>query len=180
MRRVRRTLAVLVLGAGLAACASVPLYGPRAGEGGAGYAEQALDAGQFRVSFTGTRLTGRERVEAGLFLRAAELTRERGSSHFLVLEQDVEAHDRPRYGRDPFYGPPWARGWGPGWRWGYDPFWRSGYWAGTGIHWGWTADRQYTASATIVLLGADEAAARPEALKADEVIANLAPQFAAR
>jgi hypothetical protein len=155
----------------LAACASVPLYGPRASEGGAGYAEQALDANQVRVSFTGTRFTSRERVEAGLFLRAAEITTAGGFTHCTILEQDIEARDRPRY--DPFWGP----GWGPRWSWGYDPFWRSRAWAGGGVYWGWTSDRQYTASATVMLMSAGEAVSRPEALRAEEVIANLAPQF---
>jgi hypothetical protein len=159
--------AALVLGA----CAQTPLYKPQATDRSSGYAEQRLDRNNYRVTFTGTRTASRARVEDGLMLRAAEVTRESGFTHFTVDARQTERERRGGYGPmagSGFYG---SWGWGP-WGWGrrgwYDPFWYD-------VDFYYDEDRnaRYVASANISMLTADEARQVPSAISADEVIANL-------
>ena len=74
--------------AALAACARPTPYQPA--ENGDGYAEQQLEDDRYRVTFAGNSATPRERVENGLLLRAAEITRDRGYDYFVVVNRDVE------------------------------------------------------------------------------------------
>lgn len=165
---------VILLGLGLGACATTPLYKAQTSSASSGYSEQQLDANQYRVTFAGKRSTSRARVEDGLMLRAAEVTRGAGYSHFLVDGRETE-REGDWLGRDPWgYGPRFSVGYGYGYgRYGfYDPFYyRFGY--------DRFDDSRFVASADIALLTAAEAAKEPRAINADEVIANLGPKFAA-
>lgn len=93
MHPVRITaLAALVL---TGACASTPAYGP-ARSGGAGYAEQRIETGRYRVSYT----AGQARTaETWALRRAAELTLAEGGSWFAVTDSYSEGDGgaaRPR------------------------------------------------------------------------------------
>lgn len=72
----------------VAGCAGPTPYQPAAN--GEGYAEQQLEGDRYRVTFAGNSVTPREAVENGLLLRAAELTRQTGHDHFVIVDQDVE------------------------------------------------------------------------------------------
>ena len=173
----RLSLAAVVLaGTALAACATTPLYKQQTSSVSSGYSEQQLDANQYRVSFTGKRSTSRGRVEDGLMLRAAEVTRAAGYSHFLVDGRETE-REGDWFSRDPWdYGPRFSFGYGYGFgRYGfYDPFYyRFGY-GGDRFD-----DSRFVASADIALLTAEQAANEPRAVNAAEVITNLSPRFAA-
>jgi hypothetical protein len=156
----------------LAACATMPPYGPRASNWGAGYTEQTLDERSVQVSYAGGRSTPRKTVEAGLALRAAELAITAGFSH-VELGNIAVASDLA----SPFVSPSLSVGWHSairsGWSWGfgwnpwaYDPFFPAR-----------TIDTRTTASAIATFLTADEAKSRPAALDAVQVVANLRPQF---
>ena len=73
--RLPQLSSVILLGLGLGACVSTPLYKAQTSSASSGYSEQQIDANQYRVTFTGKRSTSRNRVEDGLMLRAAEITR---------------------------------------------------------------------------------------------------------
>lgn len=119
-----RVVAVLVLAGGVAGCAGPTSYHPA--EDGRGYAEQALEADRYRVTFSGNSLTSRETVENYLLYRAAEVTLAQGYDHFVVVDQDTERHTTYRstfsgvggyggYGLyGPLYGPYYAPYYGPG------------------------------------------------------------------
>jgi len=77
----------------LAACATGPTaYGP-AQNAGLGFASQQIESDRFQVSFT-----ARDADEARnlALLRAAELTKGAGFSHFRVIGSDTSSHDRGR------------------------------------------------------------------------------------
>lgn len=80
----------LLLGAiALTGCAAGPTaYRPF--DGGAGYAEQQIDAGTWRVRFAGNYETPRETVETYLLYRAAEIMRFGGVDRFVVLDREIE------------------------------------------------------------------------------------------
>lgn len=172
-RRLPLYACAFLLSFGLGACVSTPLYKPQANSGSAGYSEQQLDQNQYRVTFTGTRSTSRDRVEDGLMLRAAEVTKSSGFSHFLVDDRQV-SRDGDDW-RDPWrVGPRFSFGYGYGYgRYGlYDPFaYRFGYLDRFD-------DSRFVASADIAMLTAAEAAREPRATDAGQVIANLSPKFA--
>ncbi len=154
----------------LGACAQTPVYAPQASERGAGYAEQQLDRNNYRVTFTGRRTTSRQRVEDALMLRAAEVTRQAGYTHFTV---DARATERERRGgfSPAFAGPAMYSRWGWGWGWRrggwYDP------WYDMSFYYDDDRNARYVASANISMLTPEEARAVPSAISADEVIANL-------
>ncbi len=167
---------ILLLGVGLGACATTPLYKEQTNSVSAGYSEQQLDSSHYRVTFTGKRSTSRSRVEDGLMLRAAEVTVAAGYSHFLVDERQTEREGDWR--NDPWgwsYGPRFSfrYGYGLG-RYGfYDPFYyRYGFYTDR------FDDSRFVASADIALLSSADAAGQPRAINAGEVIANLGPKFA--
>lgn len=177
----RFTLAAVVLaGTALAACATTPLYKQQTSSVSSGYSEQQIDANQYRVSFAGKRSTSRGRVEDGLMLRAAEVTKAAGYSHFLVDDRETE-REGDWFNRDPWalnYGPRFSFGYGYGYGFGrhgfYDPFYyRFGY-GGDRFD-----DSRFVASADIAMLTAEQAANEPRAVNAAEVITNLSPRFAA-
>ncbi|MCC6919821.1 MAG: hypothetical protein IT548_11495 [Alphaproteobacteria bacterium] len=171
--RTTSTAAAAALSAALmlGACATTPLYQPQASERGSGYAEQKLDRNNYRVTFTGRRTTSRERVEDALMLRAAEVTRQAGYTHFTVDARATEREKRGGYvpfTASPGFGPYGRWGWGWGRRAFYDPYWYD-------LDFYYDADRnaRYVATANISMLTAEEARGRADAISADEVIANL-------
>ncbi len=178
----RATKAVLIAAAAavtLSACATQPIYRPVGVDGArTGYAEQRIDADRYRVSFQGNSITSRERVETGLLLRAAELTRESGYDWFATTNRNTDRDTRFRLDRDPFSYSPYSSFWGPSWR-----FYRRGYWGPWGDpFWGRDLDvRQvdkFEATAEIIMGRGPKPAGDPNAFNAAEVISNLGPQFA--
>lgn len=168
----------------LSACATQNIYRPMGIDGSrTGYAEQRIEADRFRVSFQGNSITSRERVETGLLLRAAELTRENGYDWFTTVSRATDRDTRMRFDPDPlgFHRPlGWHVGphWGTSWR-----FHRAGYWsAWRDPFWGMhdldvrQIDR-FEASAEIVMGRGPKPAADPNAFDASEVISNLGPRF---
>lgn len=118
----------------LFACATPTPYQPLGVRGtgaSGGYASQAIENDRFRVSFTGNRLTSRERVETYLLYRAAELTVQQGYDGFTIVQRDTDRDVDTRIRRDPFGPGPYGF-WAPYWRW-YGPYgwnlwnpWRGG------------------------------------------------------
>ena len=82
-----QTLAVVLI---LTGCATG--YQQNSWLPGGGFSETQLSPTRVRVSFTGNTRTSIERAEDFTFLRCAELTIEKGYSHFLVIDdrQTVE------------------------------------------------------------------------------------------
>lgn len=162
-----------VLAAGLAAaaiasgCQSAPLYRPAAAPGATGYFDQPISERRVQVTFRGTAVTPRETVESALLVRAAEVTQQRGFTHFVFDTRDTAADLRIRSDFSPWPGWGWPgygwyyHGWGPGW--------------GAGLR--TKADTIYEAYAEIVLIGAAEARAEPRAIPAADVLARLGPRF---
>lgn len=96
-----------------------------------GYSEERLAEGLYRVTFAGNRLTSRERVEAYLLYRAAELSLQQGYDWFVIVDREVERHVEQRVSPDLRYDPWFARDysyWRPYWRY-YGPAtgWRDWY-----------------------------------------------------
>ncbi len=106
-----------------------------------GFSDERLATGDYRVTFSGNRLTSRETVEAYLLYRSAELTVEQGYDWFVIVDREVEHRvDRDTY-PDPRYDPwfasdyaywrPYWRYYAPGTGWNSwypyygDPFWAS-------------------------------------------------------
>lgn len=167
----------------LSACATQDIYRPMGVDGSrSGYAEQRIEADRFRVSFQGNSLTSRERVETGLLLRSAELTRENGYDWFATLNRATDRDTRMRFDGGPmgFRSHAWHGGpfWGTSWRFhrgGHWSQWRDPFW---GMH---DMDvRQidrFEASAEIVMGRGPKPDADPNAFDASEVIRNLGPRF---
>lgn len=80
----------------LAGCATS--YGPRGVAGG--YADRQLDERTWIISANGNEFTSAERVKDIALLRAAEIGRERGFSHFLLAyeysTQDISSYTTPQ------------------------------------------------------------------------------------
>ena len=167
---------IFALGAlGRAACATATPYGPASQGGGYGFAEQKIEENRFRITFRGNSSTSRETVENSLLFRAAELTRQQGFDHFIVVENDTESRTTVRgtsypafYGRYGF-GYPFHRG-----------FYAFPYYA-YGFGWGVPYDtytREYTRYSAVAFVTMHKGR-KPDdnsrAFTAQEVIDNLAP-----
>lgn len=88
------------LALGLGACQSVTPYQPRvAGARVGGYSEERIDAGHWKVRFSGNRATSRETVERYLVYRAAEITLAQGQEWFVMNEAATEQRTRYRLAR---------------------------------------------------------------------------------
>lgn len=124
-------LALLVAG-----CAGKPTpYQPMSSTSriAGGYSETRLAADHFRVTVVGNTFTSRERVEASLLYRAAELTVQEGYQWFVIEDREVEHQVERNLRPDPLYRPwffdnygywrPYWRSYGPrtGWR-TWDPY----------------------------------------------------------
>jgi hypothetical protein len=162
----------LVLGAGLLmGCMQPTPYQPRLQGQATGYTDRALTQNRYRVTFTGNSVTPRETVESYLLLRAAEVARAAGYTHFMFDTRNTRANTSVQ--AVPYMPPP-------------DPFWgrrgRWGYWGG----WGWPYEpaqdivvrTNFEAYAEIVLLNADQASHEPRAMSAAEVISRIGPDAA--
>jgi len=81
----------------LGACATGPTaYGPKLGNGqntGLGFHSQQIESDRFQVSFTGRNADEAHNLA---LLRAAELTKGQGFSHFRVIGSGTSGHDRGR------------------------------------------------------------------------------------
>jgi len=88
MKRLIISLAsATVLAAGLSGCATGPAaYGPAQGSG-LGFASQQIESDRFHVSFTGRNADEARNLA---LLRAAELTKGAGFSHFRVIGSGVD------------------------------------------------------------------------------------------
>lgn len=105
-----------------------------------GYSETRLAADHFRVTFAGNSFTSRERVEASLLYRAAELTLQERYDWFVIEDREVEHQVERDLHPDPLYRPwfydnygywrPYWRYYGPrtGWR-TWDPYFGDPFWA---------------------------------------------------
>lgn len=95
-----------------------------------GYSDERVSEDRYRVSFAGNTLTSREKVEAYLLFRAAELTLEQGRDWFAIEDRVVEHEVERQVRRDPLYNP-WYGSyyghWRPSWRYYGPRGWRSWY-----------------------------------------------------
>ncbi|MEQ7155655.1 CC0125/CC1285 family lipoprotein [Brevundimonas aurifodinae] len=83
-----RPLMIAASALSLAACASLAPYGPQAGPGGQGYAEQRIESDRYRVTYNGVGAPGP--VADLALLRAADLTLEQGYDWFEVTQRYVD------------------------------------------------------------------------------------------
>jgi hypothetical protein len=150
-------------------------YQPRLQGQATGYTDRALTQNRYRVTFTGNSVTPRETVESYLLLRAAEVARAAGYTHFMFDTRNTQA--RTSVQTVPYAGPidPYFRG-------GWGRRGAFGYWGG----WGWPYEpaqdivvrTNFEAYAEIVLLNADQASHEPRAMNAADVIAHIGPDAA--
>jgi hypothetical protein len=161
---VGNILAAVVAVSMLAACSTLPQeYRPRSPGGLVGFDSVQLAPNRYRVDFFGSPSSTREDVEDRLEQRAAEVTLQAGFTHFVFNARDTELNMRRQVGFIPdtyLHGPDYynrAR------RWSNIPL------AFEGI------ETNYSASAEIALLRADEVPGNVAALSAVEVIQRLQP-----
>ncbi len=90
MKRIISTLVAVVLATALAGCAS-PSYYQAAGANGRyfGYADRQVDGSLYRVNFIARPVANLDQTYAFAIYRAAELARDKGATHFEVLEGPV-------------------------------------------------------------------------------------------
>jgi len=157
-------LALIALGAlALSACAKPTPYVPAVE--GFGYAEQPIEAGRYRISFSGNNVTPRETVENFLLYRAAEVTLNSGNDYFVLVQQDTERSTVYRT-TGTSYGGAYAPYYGYG-RWGY----------GAGAFGSSTSrpSDSYTAYAYIVVRQGEKPRDDPHAYDARAVLELLGP-----
>lgn len=104
-----------------------------------GYSQVQLASNIFRVTFAGNSFTSRERVEASLLYRAAELTLQHRYDWFIIEDREVERQVEREIRPDPLYRPwfyddyaywrPYWNYYGPrtGWR-TWDPYYGDPFW----------------------------------------------------
>jgi len=106
-----------------------------------GFSDERLAPDEYRVTFSGNRLTSRETVESYLLYRAAELALEQGYDWFAIVDRQVEHQVErdvypdtrydPWFAADYGYWRPYWRYYAPGTGWNSwypyygDPFWAS-------------------------------------------------------
>ena len=185
LTRLAGAAALALLAAG---CAGKPTpYQPisSASKIAGGYSETRLSADHFRVTFVGNSFTSRERVEASLLYRAAELTLQERYDWFMIEDREIEHRVDRNLQPDPLYRPwfydnyaywrPYWRYYGPrsGWR-TWDPYFGDPFWA----------DRvdtrtveRFEVSAEIRMDRGAVPAANRQAFDARDVIARIGPQI---
>src|SRR3954471_7297446 len=89
-RLLARTLPLTLVAGLLAGCATPSPYAPRLQGQATGYTDRALTQNRYRVTFTGNTVTPRETVESYLLLRAAEVARAAGYSHFMFDTRNTQ------------------------------------------------------------------------------------------
>src|SRR3954471_19919838 len=121
-RPLARAFPLALAAALLAGCMGPSPYAPRLEGQQTGYTDASLTQNRYRVTFTGNSATPRETVESYLLLRAAEVTRAAGFTHFVFDTRNTRANTTVQ--TVPYLPPP-------------DPFWGRrggfGYWGS----WGW-------------------------------------------
>lgn len=154
-------LALVVL---LAACTPKPTpYQPLGKKGG--YEETRIKENTFRVSFKGNRSTLETVVLDYLYLRCAELTRDAGYSHFVIL-QDYGKTQGKEGSRGGFS---LGLGFSSGFR-------RSGWGLGAGVPLGsgYSSVVDYRLGVFVIrMLQAKEVAKEPDALEADFLLKSI-------
>jgi hypothetical protein len=162
---------LLLSAALLGACATPTPYRPATD--GTGYSEQQLEPDRYRVTFAGNSRTPRGRVANGLLLRAAELTRETGHDHFIVVSRDTE-RSVTYHTTVTDLGPPGVVSHRRFFGIGHDPFGFDGFATVTA-----RPRDSYRAVANIVLRQGPKPADDPHAYDARAVIERLRPALAA-
>jgi hypothetical protein len=158
----------------LCACATGPVYRPKASEAGIGYSDEKISETRYRVSFSGDNETTLTQVEDYLLRRAAEITVRAGYNYFLFDNRSTEA-DTNFYRTTDSWSPETGLGFGLGRRYPR----RSEHFANWSVPAFWSQSEavpvtRYTARTEIVLLTPDQVA-RPGALAARDILKNLAP-----
>ena len=83
----------------LSACSSAPTYRPAESAGDYGYQETKLEDNRYRISFHGSSITARNKVQDYALLRAAELTLLKGYDWFLTVDNDTSKKLQEPIGR---------------------------------------------------------------------------------
>jgi hypothetical protein len=173
LRPLIRALPLTLIAGLLAGCMTPSPYAPRLEGRQTGYTDRALTQNRYRVTFTGNTVTPRDTVESFLLLRAAEVARAAGYTHFVFDTRNTRSNTSvqtiPTFPPpDPFYGGYGRRGFGywGGWDFAYDPM--------VDV----VVRTNYEAYAEIILLTSDQAAKEPRALNAAEVITRIGPDAA--
>ena len=148
----------------LAACSTVPPeYRPRSPDGLVGFDEVRLAPDRYRVEFSGRTTSTREDVENRLAQRAAEVTLQSGYTHFVIDTRDTERNYRRQVG---FIGSAYLHG--------PDYFNRARRWSNIPLAFE-GIETNYSASAEIAMLRADEVPGNVAALSAVDVVRRLQP-----
>jgi hypothetical protein len=166
-----------------AACATGPVYKPRAPGESVGYTDRQLTENRFRVTYSGNSAIKREDVENFLLRRAAEVTLAAGYTHFVFDDRDTQARTYYREAFnsfDPIYGYPYF---GPrAWYWSswpyFPPYGRYGFGYGGYGGFGYGDLRpvtSYSAYAEIVTLNPGQAASNPAAIDARSLLQRIVP-----
>ena len=176
---LRQALLVACVASLLSACATAPVYRPKASDDGIGYSDEPLGGGHYRVSFSGDAETTRAQVEDYLLRRAAEIAVRAGYDYFLLDNRSLEA-DTNFYRSPETWNPETGLVSGLGRR--YPG--RSEHFAKFSVPAYWSQSEaipitRYTARSELILLTQDQLATRPGALAAREILKNLAPEVLA-
>ncbi|MEO0622188.1 MAG: hypothetical protein AAFU49_00340 [Pseudomonadota bacterium] len=161
--RRRSSAFALALPLLLIGCTEPTRYAPAVDRDG--YADQAVEANRYLVSFSGNTRTSRDTVETYLLFRAAEVTLAAGKDWFKVASQDTEAKTRFRSFSTGFG----TRGFGPF-------FYRSGFQHGYFGGFASTDARpitRYEAFANILVFAGEKPPEDPAAYDARSVIETL-------
>ena len=172
MKKVFAAAGAIVALSLLSACATPTPYAPATGTSKyrPGYTDTRIEAGRYRLSFSGNDLTSRDTVENYMLFRAAELTLADGYDWFEIINRDTDTKTRTvtTWDNDPFYG-------GMSWR-----FYRGGRWGRWGYYGAFSDwDREtyqftrYEAFAEIVMHKGSKPDGQPNAYDARSVVANL-------
>ncbi|MEE9271848.1 MAG: hypothetical protein V3U57_01055 [Robiginitomaculum sp.] len=124
--KILKRLAIITSLAVLTACATATPYQPAVNGKGNGFSETKIENNRVLISFDGNSLTDRQTVETYLLYRAAELTKQKGYTYFVLTNRGTDKKTRvintgfndpyygmfdysyyhPRYGwSNPFYSP---------------------------------------------------------------------------
>lgn len=174
--RLAAFVAAIGLCVGLAACETATPYQPlqRGSQTFGGYADQKLDADHIQVTFQGNTVTSRKTVEQYLLYRAAELTVSQGYDWFETVDRWTDVK-----GQTVIYGGGWGwgGGFGPSWRYygggGWGPWGGWGGWGATTV----TDERQFEATAVVVMHHYPKPPSYARGLDAREVMNNLRQQI---